>query len=167
MGALMRATRNEIEERCADPDWWPGVLDQVRESGGPSEVVNGSAWSYGAFIGWVRSDPDRSAQYDEALRDSGHVEVMRTLAIADAATPETAPVAKLRIGARQWVAGKWDRARYGEKVDHIGLVLDPLSEMLREISERKIAALRAGERVIEGSHTAIAVAHSVVAEDEI
>jgi hypothetical protein len=168
MGALMRATRDEIAILSESPDWWPGVLDEVRERGGPQQVVNENVWSYGAFIGWVRGDVDRSAQYDEALRDYAHRAVMETIPIADGATAETASAAKLRIGARQWAAGKWDRKRYGESADQIGVLLDPLSEMLREISERKIAALRAPAegRVIEATHTVVSET-AATAEDEI
>jgi hypothetical protein len=149
MGALRRATFAEIEECAKDPQWWPNELARVRDDGGLRGSVADRAWSYGAFIGWIRADDGRSAEYDEALRDYAHKGVMETLQIADGSSPENIPVDKERIKARQWVAGKWDRNRYGEKVDHIGIVLDPLSEMLREISERRIRLMRAPEKVVE------------------
>ena len=155
----MRMTREELEELNADPEWWGRALDDVRECGGPRELVEGNGWSYGAFIGWVRGDEERSGQYDGALRDYGHRAVMETIPIADGATLEGVGVARERIKARQWVAGKWDRGRYGEKVDHIGVVLDPLSEMLRGISERRLAAMK-GEMVV------IDVTPEVVVEPE-
>ena len=55
---------------------------------------------------------------------------------------------KVRVETRFRLAGKVDRARWGEKVDHIGVMLDPLSEMLREISERRLAAMRSGNEVV-------------------
>jgi hypothetical protein len=36
-------------------------------------------------------------------------------AIADAAQPETERVARLQIDTRRWLAGKWDRAGYGDE----------------------------------------------------
>ncbi len=55
----------------------------------------------------------------EAQQDA---EIEKTIAIADAATPETVHVAKLRIWARQWRAGKLASKKYGEKVtqEHTG-----------------------------------------------
>ncbi len=152
-----------METLNADPGWWSVVLDEVREYGDPRGLVGSHAWSYGAFIGWVRGDERRSGEYDQALRDYGHRAVMETIPIADGATPEDVGVAKERIRARQWVAGKWDRGRYGEKVDAIGVNLDPLSELLREISERRQAAMRGPAEIDVTPQTPVAA----VEEDEI
>ena len=51
-------------------------------------------------------------------------------------------VVKLQTDVRLKVAGKLDKRVWGEKSDLIGVMLDPLSEMLREISERRLKAMR-------------------------
>ena len=68
------------------------------------------------MIGWIREDGKRSAEYDEALKDYANKQVLETIPIADAATPEDVAVANVKIKTRQWAAGKWDRQRYGDQV---------------------------------------------------
>lgn len=145
----MRATRSELEALDADPSWWSHQLDVIRDQGSPEQLIGESAWSYGAFIGWVRSDESRSAAYDKALRDYGHRVGMAVVPLADGATPETVGVVKLQTDVRLKVAGKLSRERWGEKVDYIGAALDPLSELLREISERRQMAMRGVQSPVE------------------
>jgi hypothetical protein len=64
------------------------------------------------FVGWVTGDAERVACYEAALRVRGDEVGREVLSVAD----EGSDVARdaLRVRARQWVAGKWDRERYGE-----------------------------------------------------
>lgn len=173
MGALMRATRMEVEELAAgDPHWWPGLCAAVAEGGLKAALAekDSRGWSWGALWRWIVEDADRYGEYTHALQAFTQLKSHERLDIVDAATPEDVQVAKLRSETRRDFAAKVDRERWGEKVDYIGVALDPLSEMLKEISERKMAALKE-PRVIEASHTIIperpAVATVVAEEGEV
>ena len=68
-------------------------------------------------------------------------EIEKTVAIADAATPETVNVAKLRIWARQWRAAKLAPKKYGEKVtqEHTGADGGPI-EVAPPLCPSEVAA---------------------------
>lgn len=164
MGALMLATKEEVEDLVRrDPAWWSMVLGKVSERGMPAlrEEAALRSWSWGAVWGWVVGDADRYGELQGALEACANLMGWETKEIADGATPEDVAVAKLRVDTNFRLAGKVDRGRWGEKVDYIGVALDPLSEMLKEISERKMAQLREAPalkepRVIEASHEIVA-----------
>ena len=129
MGALIRATRDELEESSRDADWWPGFLARVTDSGYKAlpEVAGECAWSWGAFRQWVKEKPEREAEFQDALRDYAEKMVLESIPIADAATEDDVAVAKLRGDRRMQVAGKLDREKWGERVkveNPAGVLLD-------------------------------------------
>jgi hypothetical protein len=73
-------------------------------------------------------------------------EIEKTVAIADAATPETVNVAKLRIWARQWRAAKLAPKKYGEKVtqEHTGADGGPIEVAPPSLCREEIAEHIAG-----------------------
>ena len=173
MGAIARATFAEVEDLVGgDPEWWNGFCGRVSEGGQAAikEERELRGWSAGALWQWIVRDDGRYREYQGALEAYVQGLALETISIADGADEEAVPKAKLQVETRLRVAGKVDRARWGEKVDHIGVMLDPLSELLREISERKMALLRGdAARVIEASHEIIAepVGSAESVEDEI
>ena len=50
----------------------------------------------------------------EARKRAATVYVEEALEIADAATPATERVEKLKADTRRWLAGRWDRAAFGD-----------------------------------------------------
>lgn len=118
MGALMRATRDEIAQLNTDPQWWPGFLARVTDDGYKAlpEVAGECAWSWGAFRQWVRSDARREEEFQQALRDYAEKSVLQSIPLADLATPEDVAVRKLQGDRRLQVAGKLDR-KWADKVD--------------------------------------------------
>lgn len=68
-----------------------------------------------AFDRWVKKSTERAATYSRAREAGADALADETLQIADEAEPQTAQVAKLRIEARKWLAGKMNPAVYGEK----------------------------------------------------
>ena len=68
-----------------------------------------------AFDRWVKKSAERAATYSRAREAGADALADETLQIADEAEPQTAHVAKLRIEARKWLAGKMNPAVYGEK----------------------------------------------------
>ena len=153
MGAIARATVDEVEELVGgDPAWWSDFLSRVVEVGpkvAMDEACRLRGWALSALWGWVMGDDGRKRDFQESQNLCVGRMAWETVGIADASED-----AKLRVDTRFRIAGKVDRERWGEKVDHIGVMLDPFSEMLREISQRRLAAMREpvampAERVIE------------------
>jgi hypothetical protein len=97
------------------------------------------AWQVpvGRFAEWYMTE--HGDRYDAALRVLAGEDAHETVKIADETTPEDVAQNKLRIDARKWRAGKYDRNRYGEQVQH-------------QVSGRavlKVDFARPGEREIE------------------
>ena len=65
----------------------------------------------------MASDESFRSRIARAREAQQEAEIERTVAMADAATPEDWQVVKLRIWARQWRAAKLAPKKYGEKVD--------------------------------------------------
>ena len=63
---------------------------------------------------YMNSDEQRAAALRSARARAADALVDQTVAIADAATPADAQVARLKIDVRQWAASRWNRAEYGQ-----------------------------------------------------
>ena len=81
---------------------------------------------YGKLCEWITEDRQRAEQYSAALRFAAESFVHEVVVIADSVVEDKQAIAKarLRISAREWVAGKWDRSKYGDsaEVRHTGSV---------------------------------------------
>lgn len=66
---------------------------------------------------WLNDDEEFRDQYARAKDEQADVLFEDVLDIADNATPEEVAVARLRIDARKWMAGKLRPKKYGDKVD--------------------------------------------------
>ncbi len=97
---------------------------------------------------WVAENDEVSKAYEQALRLAAEVWAEETVERVDEADPEKVAHAKHRTDVRLKLAGKLHRERYGEQVQH-NVTVDAFGEMLRRVSERKLAAMRAGQ-VVEG-----------------
>lgn len=172
MGALMRATVAEVDEIYAtDAAWWPGFCGAVAERGQVAlrEERDLRGWSWGALWRWIQDDPKRAGEYQAALEAYSQDLALETVGIADGAGPEEVASAKLRVDTRFRLAGKVDRARWGDEVKHT-MVVDAFGDMLRRVSERKLAELRAAQApAIEGSAVVVSetLAHPAVSEEDI
>lgn len=150
MGALARATEYEIEEIVAgDPHWWTDTLGKVASEGIPALRAEAQArgWAWNATWAWVTGDEDRHAALKRALEAKAQLLGWDTIAIAQAADPETVQVAKLQVDTAFKVAGRVDRHRWGEhtKVEHTGSV--SLIALLSSLPSGEIAPAQA--QVIE------------------
>jgi hypothetical protein len=144
MGALNRATRNELAECAGDADFWPSFFAGIAGGRTLRDFCEERRWSYGETYRWIRADEGLSAAYDEAKRGQAEYKVDEAVATVALAGVDDVAVAKLKSEFALKVAGKWDRARYGEKLEHTGGVLvGSVSEVLRMISERKQGQMRA------------------------
>ena len=163
MGALMRATIVEAGELALhEPGWWREFCGAVAENGW--EAVRAEkemrGWAWGGLWAWINEDEGRKGEYREALKAYAQRLALETVRIADESED-----ADLRVGTRFKLAGKVDREVWGEKVEHT-VGVDPFGEMLRRVSERQLALMRAaqgGERVV----SEVAAGAAVVPEGEI
>lgn len=105
--------------------WTPEIEDEIFK-----RIANGEAirqicstdrdeWlpSWETFRKRLANDPDFAAQYAHAREAQADNEFDEIRSIADAATPEDVAVARLRIDARKWRAGKLRPKVYGDKLD--------------------------------------------------
>ena len=66
---------------------------------------------------WLRDRLEFRAQYARAREDQADTFVDEIKDIADNSTPEDWTVARLRVQARQWAAGKLAPKKYGDRLD--------------------------------------------------
>lgn len=118
-----------FRELVTDATLMDQIVQRVAEEG---ETLKGLAklWQvpYGALSQWIIEDRERSEMYSRALRFAAETFVHEIVPIADGKNGSGAlndPAArKLQVEARKWVAGKWDRGRYGDshEIKHSGSV---------------------------------------------
>lgn len=81
----------------------------------------------GSVFRWLANDPVLSDQYARAREEQADVIFDEVLDIADDAKPEDVQVARLRIDARKWMAGKMRPKKYGDKLELSGNAEAPLT----------------------------------------
>lgn len=141
MGMLNRLTREQLRELCEDD--FEAFLDDVVESGF-REACKARCWTQSATLNWIRDDEGREGRYERALRVASEMMAHEVVGIADAGGVDEVPRDKLRIDARMRVAGKWDRARYGERDQGGGMGVVPVLN----ITIMGQAAAIAGEKLV-------------------
>ena len=117
MGALTRATRSELAESAADPEFWIDWFARIAGGETLKALCDERVWAYGEAYRTIRADERLSQAYDDAKRGQAEYEVDAALAVVRGASEDGVAVAKLQSDFGLKVAGKWDRQRYGEKVD--------------------------------------------------
>ena len=118
---LRKGTRDALDE---NPNTFGEVIarlcgawdeEVVDRPPSPYEVCKTMGLSYGALLKWVAESDERTQEFERALRIRAQLLVDESIAIADGDGDVARD--KLRTQTRQWVASKWDRQRYGEKVE--------------------------------------------------
>lgn len=118
MGALARATRRELEAEVAqNPEFWDDVLAGIADGKNLKAVCRDHAWAFGEVYRQIRADEKLSAAYDAALAAKAEGLVHDAVEWVGDVRVEDVPVAKLLSDVAFKAAGKWDRARYGDKVE--------------------------------------------------
>ena len=122
---LTRQSKKILADLMTTDEWWDGALDRIACGDSPKAVADDHAVLFGVFLRWIDADPTRRSAYDAALRIAAEAMAHECRTIADEQNAVDKPgggtydpdVArdKLRIETRLKLAGKWDRARYGEK----------------------------------------------------
>lgn len=68
---------------------------------------------------WVIKNPEFAERYSRAKKLRADWAAQRTIDVAEAATPETAAVARLQVDVYRWHASKLDTQAYGEKATEV------------------------------------------------
>ena len=161
---IRHATKLELAlHNDIDPEWWERQLDDVRQSGMVDLRNNGVPWDFGGLVGWIRSDPKRSSEYDKALEDFAHKCMMECLPIADnvemgeevTVLSDGAEVVKksdmlahrkLKIDTRMKLAEKLDRSRYGDRTQNMAGGFGGVTIVIGRVEPKTIE----GSVIIEG-----------------
>ena len=93
------------------------------------------------FYKRLSSDSEFAENYARARFAQAHRENDEIRKIADAATPETVQVARLRIDARKWRASKMAPKVYGDKLE-----LNARVDVTTQTKEQRDAAVAAASR---------------------
>ena len=106
--------------RVQTAEWWEWVIDRIAGGEAPSAIAAENGVRCSIFLRAVAEDERLTAQYDAALKVAAEVMAHAVVNIADdvegSDEPSHVSAAKLRIETRLRVAGKWNRARYGDSV---------------------------------------------------
>lgn len=110
------------------PDWWSDQFDRIACGENPKRVAEEVCVLWGVFQRHIEADPALASEYAAALRIAAEGHAHDCISIADEQKEAVGPGGKvydpdvardkLRIETRLKLAGKWDRARYGETVKH-------------------------------------------------
>jgi len=80
------------------------------------------AWS--SIRRWITDNPDYATRYQDARAANAALYEERAQDAADAATPESVQVARLRVDTYKWRAGVADPQHYGDRSAHPSLTLN-------------------------------------------
>lgn len=102
----------------------PGVLEAIQDRILAGEAIariceDPCMPARSMFWQTMRQDEHFRSAIARAWEDAQHNEVDAMLMIADAATPETVQVAKLRIWTRMWAAARRAPKRYGTRIEQV------------------------------------------------
>lgn len=103
-----------LEVVVARPENAVVVFQRVCEGETLKEIAKAWGVPVGRFTQWYATE--HGDLYDAALRVRADQLAHEALERADGADAETVGPAKLQVDTRLKLAGKWDRARYGEMV---------------------------------------------------
>lgn len=98
---------------------------------------------YATFMRWLAEDESIRDSYTRARESSADFLADEIVHIAD--NEPDPQVARVRIDARKWVAGKMKPKKYGDRVtnEHVGANGGPIVVHRRELSEEELMAIAA------------------------
>ena len=120
---LTRQSRVILAERDGDPEWWDDVFDRVACGERLKDIAAEYCVLAGQMSVWIETRPELAKRYGEALRARGNIAVEDVIPIADGKMPAAAGVEpsesrdRLRVEARERMAERWNRERYGKRTD--------------------------------------------------
>lgn len=106
-------------------------------------------------LDWVIKNPEFAKRYADAKKLRADWAAQKTIDVAEAATPETAAVARLQVDVYRWHASKLDTQAYGEKAAEMNVhnTVNNFTislEQQRQIQDRRRAILEEPKELTDG-----------------
>jgi len=102
----------------------PVISAALSEGKALQQIADGLGVSRSALCEYIGADAGRRLARTRARAEAADKLAEDVLVIADTATVEDEKVARLRMDARKWLAGKWDPQGYGEnKVPQVQITI--------------------------------------------
>lgn len=130
---MRQRTIEAFEEWKSDVNVPAMLMSRVGEGESLKEICKSAGMPYSLVARWIAETPVLKAQYDAALQLKADSLAHEALDDANGATNETVAPTKLRVDTKLKLAGKWDRARYGEREAPQLTVNVSLGDVAREI----------------------------------
>jgi len=95
------------------------ICEQIVDAGDITEIAEREGIKERVIWKWLndKEHPERMAEYDLSIAWKGEKAAHVMLKIADSAVPETVGVSKLQVDTREKLIKKWNKERYGDKVE--------------------------------------------------
>jgi hypothetical protein len=116
------------------------VFDHISQGKTIDSVIKSLDISTSGFYKWIEKDAKRGELLIRARTRGGRSLAEQTLEIADAASPQEAQVAKLRVDTRRWLASKQAPDEYGDKQQPL-VNIDLGSMALDALRKRSVVSL--------------------------
>jgi len=114
--AIARKEASEVNKKIHKVGGESAMLDRLSQGETILSLARSMEISHTAFYEWIeRGGAERADALARARARGGRSLAEQTLEIADAATPQDAQVAKLRVDTRRWLASKQAPDEYGDK----------------------------------------------------
>lgn len=155
-----RARRQRFDALVAAPDFMDKLCEHIGHGHGLTSFAQGVDVPISSLHDYVRRDPIRAAQYDQARIVGAHTLVESSLAVFDDCERNTegeltgpgVQLAKAKSETMRWLAGKLAPRHYGEV---LALKIETVAINIQNILDRREQRLR---RCIEGECTT-SIAH--------
>jgi hypothetical protein len=113
--SLTKAETSQVNKKIHAFGGEVAIVDRLSQGETVLGVARALGISHTAFYDWVdRGGEARAAALARARARGGQSLAEQTIDIADAASPQEAQVAKLRVDTRRWLASKMNE-EYGDK----------------------------------------------------
>ena len=114
--ALVRKEATEVNKKIHAAGGETAMLDRLSQGETILSLDRSLGVSHTGFYDWIdRGGEARASALARARARGGRSLAEQTIEIADAATPQDAQVAKLRVDTRRWLASKQAPDEYGDK----------------------------------------------------
>lgn len=132
---FIQVAHNAVLEYYQDP---LGPFDAIADGATMQQIADTLQISYGRFHAWVMFTEERQQQLAHARKAKAASLAEQTIDIADGTT-EQADSRRTRINARQWLAGRMDRATWGDQpaqqtnvsIDIVAILQDVKAQVIK------------------------------------
>jgi hypothetical protein len=133
--------RRAVTDIVTSAGGMPFISAALAEGKALQQIADGLGVSRSALCEYIGADEERRLARTRARAEAADKLAEDVLVIADTATVEGEKVARLRMDARKWLAGKWDPQGYGEQRQ--GITVNIAAAHLADLRGLLVAAQQA------------------------